>query len=191
MSTKEYLRPLGFTLTEIIVTVGIIAIIISLGLINFKALGNSSSTYSSSRDLFVSDVRLAASKALNRERYEGQEPTGWGINFADSGSSYTLFADLNSDRQYSSNEKFKTVNLNQDIRMGWMENVPTYTLYPTTVFTNYPTSAIIFNVGDARTYINGWPMPLTPTAHLRISFKNLNSALIKIFTITPFGTISY
>ncbi len=197
MRINQYFQTSGFTLTEIIVTMGIIAIIVTLGLINFKALGNSSSTYSSSRDLFVSDVRLAASKALNRERYQGQEPTGWGINFFELGSSYTVFADLNGDRQFNSNETFKNVVLNKDIKMSWLQPSPTYTYYPTTVFTNYATSpayatsAIVFNTGDGRTYINGWPMPLTPTAHLNISFRNISNALVKIFTITPFGTISY
>lgn len=170
----------GFTLIEMVVTLGIIAIVISLGLVNFQANGNSSSTYSSSRDLFVSDVRLAASKALNRERFQGQEPTGWGIEFPPASPSYTIFADLDGDRAYDVNEKFKTVNLNSEVKLGWLN----YSNFP-------PTSAVVFNAGDSRTYVNGLVMPATPTAHLQITLRNVNNAIIKTLTVTPVGTITY
>lgn len=170
----------GFTLVEMIVTLGIIAIVISLGLVNFQATGNSTSTYSSSRDLLVSDIRLAASKALNRERFQSQEPTGWGIEFPPNSPSYTVFADLNGNRSYEVNEKFKTVNLNSEVKLNWQN----YTNY-------YPTSAVVFNAGDSKTYVNGLVIPATPTAHLQITLKNAGNAIVKTLTVTPLGTVSY
>lgn len=172
---KTYPTYNGFTLIEIIVAIGII-IVISLGLINFNTLGNSSSTYSTSRDLLVSDVRLAANKALYRERFQGQEPGGWGVYFTDSTNSYTVFADTNNNRLYDNNEKFKTVSLNKEIKIKWQ---------------NYTTGSLVFNIGDAKAYVNGDSMSITPTAHLKIDLRNQNNALVRTLTVTPLGSISY
>lgn len=169
-------QPKGFTLIEMIVAVGIIVMVISVGLVNFRAVGNSSSTYSASRDLLVSDVRLAASKALNRERFQSQEPTAWGVNFTDSTNRYTIFADVNGNRTYDNNETFKTVNLNSEVKIKWQ---------------NYTTGALTFNSGDGKAYVNNALIPTTPTAHLKIDLKNQNNALVKTLTVTPLGTISY
>lgn len=166
----------GFTLIEIIISIGIIIIITSLGLINFNALGNSSSTYSSSRDLLVSDIRLTANKALHRERFQGQEPTGWGVYFTNTTNSYTIFADVNNNQLYDNNEKFKTVDLNKEIKISWQ---------------NYTTGSLVFNSGDAKTYVNAVSIPATPTAHLKIDLLNQDNALVRTLTVTPLGTISY
>jgi len=169
-------QPKGFTLIEMVGTLGIIVLVVSIGLINFQAAGNSSSTHSASRDLLVSDVRLAASKALNRERFQSQDPIGWGINFTDSTNRYTIFADINGNRTFDSNEIFKTVNLNPEVKVKWQ---------------NYTTGSLFFNSGDGKTYVNNALIPTTPTAHLLIELRNQNNALVRTLTVTPLGTISY
>lgn len=167
----------GFTLVEMIVTVGIIVIVISLGLVNFKALGNSSSTYSASRDLLVSDLRLTASKALNQERFQSQEPYGWGVYFTLLTNKYTIFADVNGNRTYDSNETFKTVSLNPEIKIIW---------------DNYTAGgSLFFNSSDGKTYINNTIIPVTPTTYFRIYLQNQNNALVKTITVSPLGVVSY
>lgn len=164
----------GFTLIEVIVTLGIVTIIITFGLLNSQK-NSPTSTYSLSRDLLSSDLRLTSVKALNAERFQGQEPTGWGVHFIDSSNSYTIFADLNSNRAYDAKEKFKTVNLNPDLKVKWE---------------NYTTGDVVFNATDGKTFLNNIEMPITPTAYLLIGIKNQNNATVKTLQINPLGSVS-
>ncbi|HRH33117.1 MAG TPA: prepilin-type N-terminal cleavage/methylation domain-containing protein [bacterium] len=166
--------PVGFTLIEVIVTLGIVTIIITFGLLSSQR-NTPTSTYSLSRDLLSSDLRLTSAKALNAERFQGQEPTGWGVHFIDLSNSYTIFADLNSNRTYDAKEKFRTVNLNPDLKVKWE---------------NYATGDVVFNATDGKTFLNNVEMPITPTAYLLIDIKNQNNATVKILQINPLGSVS-
>jgi prepilin-type N-terminal cleavage/methylation domain-containing protein len=167
----------GFTLVEIIVVLGIIALVAGLGFINFQASNNSSTTFSASRDVLTSDIRLAADKALNEERFQGQRPTGWGVQFIGGYNTYTMFADLDGDRVYDTNEKFKSGKLNQDLK-----------IFPS--YGGVLTGSVVFNTGDGKTYFNNNQLPVTPTSHLLLYLLNKNSAVVNTLQITPAGTVS-
>lgn len=167
----------GFTLIEIIIVLGVITIIAGLGLANFQSSNNSSSTYSASRDIITSDFRLAANKALNSERFQGQEPTGWGVKIAEGTNSYTIFADLDGNRIYDAKEKYKTVKLNSDLKV--------YPSYGSTI-----TGTIFFNTGDAKTYFNNTELTVNSTTYLYVHLLNKNNALVKTLEVTPLGTVS-
>ncbi len=178
MIQKRLLKQLsGFTLVELIVVLGIIAIIIGLGLVNFQATNDSSTTFSASRDLLLSDLRLTADKALNAERFQGQEPTGWGVQFVGGYNTYTMFADLDGDRTFDANEKFRSVKLNPDLKV-----------YP--LYGGVMTGSVVFNTGSGKTYFNNSELGITPTAHLLVYLLNKNDAVVNTLQVTPAGTIS-
>lgn len=176
--SRSHLRASGFTLIEVVVVLGIIVIIVGLGLANFQTTNNSSSTFSASRDMLTSDLRFAANKALNSERFQGEQPTGWGVQLTGGSNSYSIFADLNGNRMYDQKEKFKTVNLNQNIKI--------YPVYGTSI-----TGSVVFNIGDSKTYFNNNQLAITPTSHLFIYLLNQDYATVKTLQVTPLGTVSY
>lgn len=178
MIQKRLLKQLpGFTLIEIIVVLGIIAIIIGLGLVNFQATNDSLTTFSASRDLLLSDLRLTADKALNGERFQGQEPIGWGVQFVGGYNTYTMFADLDGDRVYDTNEKFKSGKLNSDLKV-----------FP--LYGGVMTGSVVFNIGNGKTYFNNTELAITPTSHLLVYLLNKNNAVVNTLQVTPAGSVS-
>jgi prepilin-type N-terminal cleavage/methylation domain-containing protein len=108
----------GFTLLEITVTLAIIAIIFSIVANGFNRT-NSESNLRATADTLASDIRAAALNALNSEQFQLQSPNGWGVRFdIGSNSTYTIFADLNNNRVYDTNEKFKTVEIGRNITIA-------------------------------------------------------------------------
>lgn len=167
----------GFTIVEIIVVLGIIAIIIGLGLVNFQASTDSSTGFSASRDLLISDLRVAADKALSRERFQGGEPIGWGVNFVGGYNTYTMFADMDGDRVFDAGETFKKVKLNQDLK-----------LFPD--YGGVMTGSVVFNIGTGKTYFNNTELAISATSQLLINLRNKNNAFVDALNITPVGTVS-
>jgi len=182
MKKRTSKQQAGFTIVEIIVVLGIIAIIIGLGLINFQVANDSSTTFSASRDLLLSDLRLTADKALNGERFQGQEPVGWGVYFPGGHNTYIMFADLDGDRVYDANEKFRFVKLNSDLKV--------YTLFGGTTNDESLESTVVFNTGDGKTYFNNTELGITSTTYLLINLLNKNDAVVNTLQITPAGTVS-
>ncbi len=164
----------GFTLIEVITTLAIIAIISSVSLINFQKK-TAASVFSAGHDILSSDLRLMAVKALNAERFQNEQPTGWGVHFVDNSNSYTLFADLNADRQYDTREKFKGVTLDPNVKIQWQ---------------GYSTGDLIFNTGDGAAFVNSSQISVTPTAHLFIDIKNEDGNTQKSIEINSLGTVS-
>lgn len=174
ISEKSHWESMGFTLIEVIVTLAIIATISSVSLVNFQKK-TATSAYSAGHDILSSDLRLVAVKALNSERFQNQQPTGWGIHFVDNSNSYTLFADLDADREYDTREKIKGVNLDLNVKIQWE---------------GYTTGDLIFNTGDGLTFVNNTRVPVTPTAHLFINIENEDNKVQKSIEINSLGTVS-
>lgn len=102
--------PSGFTLIEIVVTIGIMAVIMTLTLVNFSTITSVSGSKLSNETL-VSDLRSMAQKSLMKEYYQGRMTFGWGAYFDFQANEYILFADLDNNKMYDSGERLRTVSL--------------------------------------------------------------------------------
>lgn len=93
----------AFTLIEALISLGIIAILSSLLVANYKT-SDKYSSLSNFQSSLVSDLEIIKWKALNSDTYDTQVPVYWGIYLSESLSSYQVFADLNGDMLFSSDE---------------------------------------------------------------------------------------
>lgn len=108
--------PAGFTLIEIVVTMAIMGVIMTLSLVNFSSITSSNGSKLGNETL-VSDLRGMAQKALMKEYYQGRPTYGWGAYIDCAANSYTLFADFNGDKFYDPVEKFRTVTLDGKLKI--------------------------------------------------------------------------
>lgn len=101
----------GFTLIELIVSVGIIVMVTAIFLANYSTANRRTDLTMSSQKL-VTDIRLAQNYALGLARYGNSgattvPPGGWGIHFdlsAYGNNKYVIFADNNGDALYEPGE---------------------------------------------------------------------------------------
>ncbi|MGI6347935.1 MAG: pilus assembly FimT family protein [Patescibacteria group bacterium] len=93
----------GFTLVEVIVSLSIIAILLSLLVINFN-LGSSYTNLNNSQASIYHNIRLAQSYALSHRSYYDHLPVYWGLNFKKGDAFFQLFADLDGDYRLGLNE---------------------------------------------------------------------------------------
>ena len=101
-------RRSGFTLTELLVVVAIIAIVTGVLAANYYGGENRDQVINTSANL-VRDLRVAQSNSLGTIRYDGLAPLGgWGIHLNKASSSYLLFADLNGNSIYDDGEAATT-----------------------------------------------------------------------------------
>lgn len=86
----------GFTLVELMVSIGIIAIISTMALANFKGHNNKNKVDLAAYKL-ASDIRRAQSFALSMKEDGGFVPDGgWGISFTKDNNFCTMFGDSGS-----------------------------------------------------------------------------------------------
>lgn len=94
----------GFTLMELIVSLAIISILISITLTNYKGGSKGTELIMASQKM-VTDIRLAQNNSLGSVQYNTQIPQGgWGV-YVDIGAggsrtSYQVFADVNGNGEY-------------------------------------------------------------------------------------------
>lgn len=96
----------GFTLIEMIVSLGIITTLIAVFLVNYRGTSKRTSLTMSAQKM-VTDIRLAQNKTLGSVKYKEEIPLGgWGVHFdlAGDNTSYLIFADLDGDSEYESGE---------------------------------------------------------------------------------------
>jgi prepilin-type N-terminal cleavage/methylation domain-containing protein len=93
ISFRFNIRP-AFTLIEMVVSISIITIMAALFIVNYRSANKRTDLTMAAQNL-VADLHLAQNNALGLVKYNNAvPPDGWGISFATSTNSYTLFADL-------------------------------------------------------------------------------------------------
>jgi type II secretory pathway pseudopilin PulG len=87
----------AFTLLEVIVSLAIITMLITIFLTNYNA-GSRNNDLTFAAQKMISDIRLAQNNALGLAAYGGSlPPGGWGIHLsASQNTAYLLFADANA-----------------------------------------------------------------------------------------------
>lgn len=107
----KFKRNSGFTLTEAMVTIGIIAIMSAVYLINYRPT-NQKIILDQAAAGIVADLRYAQNMAMNVKKFGDEVPVGgYGVNIGSPlpVTSYTIFADVDAgyDKRYSGpSEKF-------------------------------------------------------------------------------------
>lgn len=173
----------GFTLIEMTIVMAIIAIIFSMAVAGANRL-NSKSNVNSTAESLTSDLRSTVMSALNSEQFQLQAPANWGIQIDDSANPtrYTVFADLNSDGNYQTNEKFKTVVLSKNIR------------FSCTTFNGqcHTAGSITFNVSTAKTYFYATELVevTNATGNISISLEDTVTSDVKNIVVNGIGAIS-
>jgi len=175
MPKKEYLKN-GFTLIEIIVTITIIAVVTAIAANGFNR-SNSGASVISQVEITTSDLRGIGFSALNSEQFQLQSTSSWGLYLEGDENRYTIFADIDGDGSYDSNEKFKTVDFNPNlfICLDWNSQCQT-------------TGTVIFTNVTAVPYIDGAIIDATDLGVLITD--NVSSVSKEIF-INHFGTVSH
>ncbi|MFA5248011.1 MAG: prepilin-type N-terminal cleavage/methylation domain-containing protein [Patescibacteria group bacterium] len=96
----------GFTMIELLVSVSIIAFLMSIFITNYRG-GSRQLELSLAAQKMASDIRLAQSKGLGSAEYNNSVPAGgWGVYFDRSVNDkrYLVFADLNNNKIYDAGE---------------------------------------------------------------------------------------
>jgi len=85
----------GFSLVEIMVTLGITALMTVLFLANYHTSNQNTDLTMTAQEI-VADLHAAQNNSLGLVKYNGVVPPGgWGINFDQGTGRYVVFADLN------------------------------------------------------------------------------------------------
>lgn len=80
----------GFTMIELIVVIALMAMMITIFLINFRVATKTKSLDLAAEKL-VSDLKEIQANALNAKEYGGAVPCGWGIHYIDA-NTYIYYA---------------------------------------------------------------------------------------------------
>lgn len=93
----------GFTIIELLVSVGILAVISSVVLANHTRFNGSVLLESLAYDIGLS-IREAQVFGVSVRQYNSQFQIGYGVRFADS-QSYSLFADVNQNKRFDDEDE--------------------------------------------------------------------------------------
>ena len=101
---------LGFSLIELLVSIGIITLLTAIFLANYNTI-NQRTDLTMTSQVLVTDIRMAQANALGLIQYDGETPLGgWGVFMGISGGEvneekqYTIFADLDGTQDASGDE---------------------------------------------------------------------------------------
>lgn len=85
----------GFSLIELMVSIGIIALMTVIFMSNYKT-ANKRTDLTMTAQKIVADLHAAQNNSLGLVKYNGVVPPGgWGVNFDQGTGRYVIFADLN------------------------------------------------------------------------------------------------
>jgi prepilin-type N-terminal cleavage/methylation domain-containing protein len=167
---KKINRQSGFTLTEMLVTVAIVALLSSLLLV-YTQTGNKQIALYKDQAKFVGDVLRARSMTLQRIQSEDEQICGYGISFTDERhyflykdaiSSGTKCSDATTDRKYTSEA----------------EKLEEFELSPGVEFTSRGAADILFTPPDPRVYLDGGRATSDATFELGATTDNRVSVII-------------
>jgi type II secretory pathway pseudopilin PulG len=103
----------GFTMFELTITISIMVIISAIVLVNFPGFNRQVSMGRAAQEISLT-LRAAQARALAVQKFipTGQFPQGYGVFFTKlNNEEYILFADLNEDGLYTTNEEVETITL--------------------------------------------------------------------------------
>ncbi|MFH1233131.1 MAG: prepilin-type N-terminal cleavage/methylation domain-containing protein [Patescibacteria group bacterium] len=171
---KHFCLNYGFTMIELIVSVGIIASLIAIFLANYHG-ANYRAELSMEVQKAVSNLNLARSFSLSSKKYDNGIPSGgWGIHFTlTSPHSYLIFADTNNDKIYNSGEA-------DTAKGGRIITLPNNVVVDST--SNGGDVDIVFLSPDPIVYINE-----LASSFAWIKFKETGNNTIKTITINSLG----
>jgi prepilin-type N-terminal cleavage/methylation domain-containing protein len=150
----------GFTLIELILVVGIIAILFSMATINLVRAQHVA-TVSATVDQLIADMRAQQTKAMTGGKDTNGNPNSYGIHVLSNG--YTLFQGTSDTGDPSD-----------------------FAVNPTgiTFTSNLPSSWLVFSErsGEFSNYVNGTTYTIT--------VKNTNGTEQKVLTINKYGIVT-
>ena len=82
------MRRMGFTMVELLLVMGIFAILIALSSVNYFSTVNQN-TVGNAENVLIADLRSAQNKAMSGTAVSGVSQTSWGVKFLS--NSYVIF----------------------------------------------------------------------------------------------------
>ncbi|MBI2411534.1 MAG: type II secretion system protein [Candidatus Kerfeldbacteria bacterium] len=118
MSTHGTRFRAGFTIIELLIVIAIIGLLSSLVIFQFAG-SNNPNILRSAQSILIEDIRTTMSWAQSgkRESTTGTVPHGYGLVLYPGTDTYTIYADLNADNQYTKEPDdavVKTVSFEED-----------------------------------------------------------------------------
>lgn len=107
----------GFTLMEMVVTVGIFALISTVVIVRNAQFDNETLLQNLAFDIALS-VRQAQQFGVNVRAAEGVFSGSYGIHFDAQSPTYFMFTDINEDGRYQSDELLETFTLGRGATIG-------------------------------------------------------------------------
>jgi len=111
-----FLLKSGFTLVELLVSMGIISVLTVLFLVNYHST-NQRTDLTMAAQTLVTNIRLAQANALGLVKYDGVVPAGgWGVFVTSDNSlnnNYLIFADENDSQKFEEGEAAINLGGNQ------------------------------------------------------------------------------
>lgn len=108
----------GFTIIELLIVIAIIGLLSSLVIFQFAG-SNNPNILRSAQSILIEDIRTTISWAQSGkiESTTGTVPHGYGLVLYPGTDTYTIYADLNADNQYTNDQDdavVKTVSFEED-----------------------------------------------------------------------------
>jgi len=161
----------SFTLVELLVTTGIILLISALIFPNYRA-GEEELSLQRSAQKVAQDLRRVEELALSATAYPNAPSTfkgGYGINFQINSTSYTLFADLDDQKDFDSGEEIEISDLEEKVKITGLSATPLN---------------VVFLSPDPEVFISGGS-----EAQITLSFET-NPTKTKIIKVNQVGLIN-
>ena len=179
----------GFTLIELIVSIGIITMVTGIFLANYSS-ANRRTDLTMTAQKMVTDIRTAQNYALGLARYGGSGSTnvpsgGWGAHFSTAkNDQYVVFADNNGNSFYDMGSE-------DNLAYGSMiSTLPKNVTIDSILINGISNSVadITFLPPDPTTFINNGLIKASSTS-LNIVLKDLRTSTIKTVRINFLGLV--